>query len=215
MSYGAKTDYQSDQSARTYEQRGMYKGLVGQRRIAVERAVIAGLLEGIAPRSTVLDCPCGNGRWMKAIAARAGRIVARDVSEGMVRAAGDRAAEVPVPVEVRLADAEKLDLSNDAVDYTFSYALMKHLPTDFQARVLAEFARVSAQGVICSFAVFKPISKAWWSYKRPAESYPVAESELRAMAEAAGLRLDRLVKVSQPVVGLEYFAVMSKRKAMA
>lgn len=213
MSYGAKSDYQSDQSARTYEQRSQYRGLVGRRRVAAETNVIGKLVEGIAPGSTVLDCPCGNGRWLAALSARAGRIVARDVSEGMVRAATDRAKGDMVPVDVRLGDAEHLDLEDGAVDYTFSYALMKHLPNEFQARVLREFARVSAKGAICSFAVFKPMSRAWWNFRHPAESYPLTEQELSAMASAAGLTIDRLVKVSQPIVGLEYFAVMSKRVA--
>ena len=211
MSYGAKSDYQSDQSARGYEQRGMYSGLIGQRRVAIERAVIDRLVEGIEPGSAVLDCPCGNGRWLAALASRAGRIEARDVSEGMVRAATERARGIGVPTAVRTDDAEHLDLAEGAVDYTFSYALMKHLPNAVQASVLKEFARVSAKGVICSFAVFKPLSRAWWNYKHPSESYPLYADEVAAMAAAAGLRLDRLVKISQPIVGLEYFAVMAKR----
>lgn len=215
MTYGAKTDYQSDTSARTYEQRSMYKGFIGRRRVEVERAVISGLADQIEPGSTVLDCPCGNGRWLEIIGRNAGRLIARDVSEGMVKAATERTATFAKPVEVALGDAENLDLANNAVDYTFSYALMKHLPIPVQTRVLSEFARVSSKGVFCSFAVFAPISRAWWKYKNPPESYPVSRDELAQMANAAGLVVDRIIKVSQPLVGLEHIAVMSRRPEKA
>lgn len=210
MTYGAKTDYQSDTSARSYEARSMYSGLVGKRRVAVEQAVIADLASAIAPGAHVLDCPCGNGRWLGALGKRAGKITAVDVSEGMVRAATDRSNEAGVPVSVSLGDAEKLALPNGGVDTVFSYALMKHLPKDVQGRVLAEFGRVATTSVICSFAVFKPLSRAWWNFRHPAESYPLTENEIREFGAKAGLKLDRIVKVSQPVVGLEYFAVFSK-----
>ena len=215
MTYSARTDYQSDASALGYEQRSMYSGLVGQRRVAIEHSVINQLIAAISPGSTVLDCPCGNGRWLAALAKHAVKLRAIDVSEGMVRAAQKRSSDFSVPVDVRLGDAEHLDLVDDAVDYTFSYALMKHLPISFQAHVLAEFARVSAKGVICSFAVFKPVSHAWWRLRHPPESYPVTRDEIARMASAAGLELKRLVKISQPLIGLEHFAVLAPQTAKA
>jgi hypothetical protein len=90
---------------------------------------------------------------------------------------------------------------------------MKHLPLPVQYRVLSEFARVSRQKVICSFAVFGRLSHEYWRFRRPPDSYPVLPEELDNMSEAAGLRLEKLVKVSQPVLGLEYFAVLSKQNA--
>jgi ubiquinone/menaquinone biosynthesis C-methylase UbiE len=211
MNYSAREAYQTEASARGYEQRSAYKGYIGRRRVAIERAVIGNLVEGIAHGSTVLDCPCGNGRWLATLSKRAGHLVARDISEGMVRAATERASSLGIPIDVKIGDAEHLEFAEGGVDYTFSYALMKHLPTAIQAHVLREYARVSARGVICSFALFKPLSRAWWTWNRPVESYPLTRDELQGMTEAAGLKLEKLVKVSQPIVGLEYFAVLSRR----
>lgn len=211
MAYSAKTDYQSDASAQTYEQRSMYSGFIGRRRVEIERKVMMDLANRIEPGSVLLDCPCGNGRWLEIMGKNASRLIARDVSQGMVKAAKERTASFSVPVDVALGDAEKLDLPNNAVDYTFSYALMKHLPNDVQARVLQEFARVSSKAVFCSFAVFAPVSSAWWKFRRPPESYPLTRAQLAEMADAAGLVVDSVVKVSQPLVGLEHIAVMSRR----
>jgi len=211
MTYSARTDYQSDTSACGYEKRRMYSGIVGQRRVAIERSVIAQLIDDMSPNSTVLDCPCGNGRWLDVLAKHAVKLDAIDISEGMVRAAQKRSSGFSIPVDVRLGDAEHLDLVDDAVDYTFSYALMKHLPVSVQARVLTEFARVSAKGVICSFAVFRPVSHVLWRLRHPPESYPVMRDEIASMASTAGLQLKRLVKISQPLIGLEHFAVLAPK----
>lgn len=210
MKYGAKVDYQSIESAETYEQRSMYNGFVGRRRTQIERKVIYNLAAGIEADSTVLDCPCGNGRWFDALGQKASHIIGVDVSVGMIESAGRRQSEIKAELTTRTGDAEALDLDDGAVEYTFSYALMKHLPLPVQYRVLAEFARVSSKGVFCSFAILSTISYQWWKRRRPAESFPLVYEELEFMAESAGLKLERTVKVSQPLIGLEYFGVFSK-----
>jgi SAM-dependent methyltransferase len=206
MTYGARQDYQSDDSARTYLERPVYSGWLGKMRNRTEQGAIAGLVDLMEQGSVVLDLPCGNGRWFDALARKASSIIGRDISEGMVRFAATR--QPGIPVEVALGDAEAIALGENAVDYVFSFALMKHLPVDVQARVLSEFARVSRKGVICSFALLRPISKLWWQWKNPPESWPLSTADLDRIAALAGLRVEKVVKVSQPIIGLEYFAVL-------
>lgn len=210
LKYTAKEDYQSRKTAETYEQRDMYKGVVGNRRVKVETNVIRQLADRIDPGSTLLDCPCGNGRWFEILSRNVTHIRAIDVSEGMVDYASKRELADTVTVEVGLGDAENLALADDEVDYTFSYALMKHIPVHIQFNIMKEFARVSKKGVFCSFAVLTPMSYAWWSRKKLTESFPVIREEIQNMANHAGLELKEIIKVSQPVVGLEYFAVFEK-----
>jgi SAM-dependent methyltransferase len=209
MTYGARQDYQSDESARTYQQRPVYSGWKGKMRNRTEQSAIGGLVDLIEPGSVILDLPCGNGRWFDMLAKRAGSIVGRDISEGMVRFAATR--QPGIPIDVAIDDAENIALADDTVDYVFSFALMKHLPIDVQGRVLAEFARVSKKGVICSFALFRPMSKKWWKWKNP-ESWPLGNDDLERIADAAGMRVERIVKVSQPLIGLEHFAVLRHKR---
>ena len=210
LRYTAREDYQSSRTAETYEQRDMFKGVIGNRRVKIETNVIRQLADRIEPGSNLLDCPCGNGRWFEILSKNVTKIRAIDVSRGMVEYASQRKLPDSVSVEVGLGDAENLALADNEVDYVFSYALMKHIPVHIQFDIIKEFARVSRKGVFCSFAVLSPVSYAWWSRKKLTESFPVIREEIQNMANHAGLKLKELIKVSQPVVGLEYFAVFEQ-----
>lgn len=210
MNYNAREDYQSDESARGYESRSMYKGFIGRRRTAIETKVIADCVAQMDDDSVILDCPCGNGRWMPILSRKAKRIIGRDISKGMIKFAGERSKKLDVPVDVALGDAENLDMKDLSVDYVFSYALMKHLPLPNQYNVMAEFSRVARKGIICSFAVLSPLSWMYWSRRRQVDSFPLIPEELEFMAARNGLKLEKVIRVSQPLVGLEYFAIFKK-----
>ena len=155
--YSAKQAYQNVDSAINYENREFYSGWLGRFRKRAEIRAITRLVQLTPEGSTFVDCPCGNGRWFETLGKRSGNIVGVDISEGMTSYARDRAKSLPLDIEIRLGDAEELPLEDGAVDYAFSYALMKHLPVPVQYKVLAEFARVSRRGVICSFGIFNSL----------------------------------------------------------
>lgn len=206
--YSAKTAY-TERSAVRYEERDFYRGLLGRFRKRAEVRAIRRLTGLVPEGSEFLDCPCGNGRWFEILSRRASRIVAMDVSEGMRGFASRRAAGMGAEIEVLPGDAEDLPLEDDSVDYTFSYALMKHLPVPVQYRVVREFGRVSRRGVICSFGVLRHLSYEFWRRRGIAESYPVFVEEIGWMATEAGLELKRVVRCSTPI-GLEHLVYMQK-----
>ncbi len=210
QSYDAKTAYQRYESAERYEKRDFYKGFLGRFRKRAEQAAIGGLTAFVPQGSEFLDCPCGNGRWFETLARRARKITGMDVSEGMIQFARERAASLSFEVEVRRGDAENIDLEDGAVDFTFSYALMKHLPVPVQYRVLAEFGRVSRQGVICSFGLLRPLSYMIWRRRKIEESYPVFEEEIGWMAADAGLEIREIRRCSTPL-GLEHLVLFGKK----
>jgi len=210
MSYSAKEDYQTNETAQGYEQRSMYNGFIGKRRKVIENKVIASCVDFMDTDSVILDCPCGNGRWMPALSQKASKIIGRDISTGMVDFAKERARKLNVETDIQIGDAEKIKLDDNMVDYVFSYALMKHLPVPYQYTVMSEFSRVARKGILCSFAVLKPLSWIYWNRRNYVESYPLIPQELENMAKASGLKLEKITKVSQPVFGLEYFAFFSK-----
>ena len=207
MTYSAKKDYQSDETAQTYESRPMYDGVLGYLRKRVEHRVINRFFNDLPESIKVLDCPCGNGRWFETIAQKANYIQAVDVSVGMTEYAKNR--NCSATVEVSIGDAEALELDDNSVDYVFSYALMKHIPISIQAKILKEFARVSRADVICSFSVFNKFSNIYWRWRKPEESYPLFQKQLEDMASKAGLKIVRKEKISQPLIGLEYLVQFS------
>ena len=84
---------------------------------------MAATVDEMPPGVVIADCPCGNGRWWETLSRRAERIVALDVSVGMLRYAGERTSRTSLDVNLSFGNAEKLPLRDASVDYTFCHAL--------------------------------------------------------------------------------------------
>jgi len=208
--YSAKQNYQNNSSACNYEKRDFYKGILGWYRKKKEIKVISDLIRQIPSNIVILDCPCGNGRWFNYLKNKASRIIALDVSSSMLKNAASRVTQARLSlVNAVLSDAESIPLRDNAVDFTFSFALMKHLPTPVKYRVLMEFVRVSRRGIICSFAIFNQLTYAFWRYKKYRESYPVFWNEIEWMCSFAGLKVKKVKKIAT-AVGLEHLILFEK-----
>lgn len=207
--YSAKEAYNHGASREEYE-KSRFSGLLGRYRYAREQNAVASLVDRLPQGLTILDCPCGTGRWWPMLSRRAEKIVAMDISPGMLDFARKEERSLGIEIEVRQGDAEKLDLADDSVDYTFSFALTKHLPIPLQYKVLAEFARVSRKGVICSFGIFSHLTYEFWRRRSLVESYPTFKEELFWMAHAAGLKVEEMRKCTTPI-GVEHVVLFSKR----
>jgi len=200
----SSTDYSAAHAYRDYEvavnyERARYSSVLGRYRWAVEQRAVGAMIAELPSGISVLDCPCGTGRWWKQLRTRATRLVAADISTGMLRYAGERAAAEGLEVQLIHANAAQLPLENGAVDYVFSHALTKHLPRPTQYAVLAEFARVARRGVLCSFGVFTHLSYEFWRRRRLEESYPLLLEELHWMAAAAGLDIVKMRRCTTPL----------------
>lgn len=130
------------------------------------RDVTDALVDRLDPRAgdTVLEIAAGAGDCGLAVARRLGpkgRLISTDISLTMVMAATERAAGVGVGnVDLRVADAEHLDLETDTVDGVicrWGYMFMEH------PRVaLAETRRVLRPGRRVAFATWgDPAANAW------------------------------------------------------
>jgi len=94
-----------------------------------------------------LDLGCGNGRHAELLAGVADRVVACDVSRGLLAAARDRAAERGFDHALLQGDARVIPLADDAVSLAVYVATLHHLPSrDFRVASLDELARVLAPG---------------------------------------------------------------------
>jgi SAM-dependent methyltransferase len=96
-------------------------------------------LAGLSPGIRVLDAGCGNGLYLRALAARKVRAAGCDLSIGMLRAAGHPA--------VACADVTALPLPNGAFDVVLAVHMLYHV-LDRQA-ALRELRRVLAPGGAC------------------------------------------------------------------
>lgn len=207
--YSAKAAYRSPAAPEQYLLRGYYRGWLGRYRLYRETCAVRAMLEQLPSGLSVLDCPCGNGRWLSELSRKGCAIFGVDVSPTMIAHAQKVVADLPVKCVFQVGDAEHLGLPDGCVDLVFSFALTKHLPNEIQQTVLSEFARVSRRSVICSFPVAsrgrQKIASAW----RPTESYPVTRGQLETMAAAAELEAVKSCPCSTPI-GLEHLILFRK-----
>ncbi len=202
-----KLAYDNVEGARGYE-RMRFSGVLGKSRDARERRASHCAIQQFMRDSTVLDCPCGTGRWFERLAFRASRIIGVDIAKEMLAVARER--RVPgVEIELYEGDVEHLELEDEAVEHVFCFALMKHLPDDIKRAALRELARVSSGRLAVSFCLTNPASRALWQ-ARGSRGYPNTRAELDDLAAAAGLRVGAIYPVGVPVLGLEAIVVLER-----
>jgi ubiquinone/menaquinone biosynthesis C-methylase UbiE len=79
----------------------------------------------------------------------AGRMVATDISPGMLERLSDTATELGLEIETRQADAESLPFADGSFDLVVGHAVLHHLPG--LERALSEFHRVLSPGGTLAF----------------------------------------------------------------
>ena len=206
--YIARDAYRDPSVVRDYEE-ARFSGPLGRYRHWRERRGVGAMLGLLPDGLSVLDCPCGNGRWWSALEPHARSIIGMDISPTMLEAAESRKPDVKTEVSLLLGDAESLPLEDAAVDLVFSHALTKHLPIATQQRVLSEFARVTREWVVCSFSISTPIAGSLWKMRSFVDSNPVSTAELGRMADQAGLQIEARRRCTTPV-GVEFSVLFRK-----
>lgn len=198
--YEAKTSYDYGQAV-SYE-KVRFSSPLGRYRWQREQAAVSELINRIPPGSSILDCPCGTGRWWSLLLGRASQLTAMDISAGMLEFASKRPEVAANSIKLLTGDAEAIPLDDGAVDYVFSHALTKHLPWPVQYAVFKEFGRVARKGVICSFSVITPLKYQIWRRRKIEASYPILEEELQSLAQHAQLRVVTMRSCTTPI-GME------------
>src|SRR6187431_1548949 len=105
---------------------------------------------------TILDLPCGTGRFTGALAREGFEIVGSDISLEMLQKAASMEqpqadGKQPVIRGYVQANAEHLPLRNDSLDCVVCIRFMMHVDPATRVRMLREFARVSRRWVIVDY----------------------------------------------------------------
>jgi SAM-dependent methyltransferase len=127
----------------------------------------------------------------------------------MVEAASQKSLP-GVELEVKVGDAEHIDLADNSVDHLFSYALMKHLTPNLRLKVLKEFARVSRNRIAVSFGIANRIS--FWLWKLRGSSGPGTMwwTDLETIASEVPLSIGAVYRSGLPWIGMETIVVFEK-----
>ena len=168
-----------------------YRGKHGRtllRRIASRRetALLHRMLQRLAPLTSIVDCPCGAGRFLPCLARHADVIYGVDLSRELLQ----WARSVDSPARFVTGNAAQLPFPDRSVDAVVCCRLLHHilLPDD-RIRILSEARRVARRGVVVSFADADTRK----GRRTRSRRRPISRAELRREAAAAGLSFDPTV----------------------
>ncbi len=178
--------YRDASVAASYDER--WAGSSGQRRDERTRRAVERALARVGSIESLLDVPCGAGRFSAWLAESTPRYVGADAALPMLEQTRTKCA-----APLLAADLAALPLRTGSFDVTLCIRLM-HLVRDPQRRMafLGELARVSRRAVIVDFVQAESL-KVWYARARSAvglrDHAPSALSreQIRAELDQAGL----------------------------
>jgi SAM-dependent methyltransferase len=219
--YDYKRDfYRSSQVAEDYDFH-RFSTPERQKRNARKWAAIRRALAGTTGVRTILDLPCGTGRFTGALAREGYEVIGSDISLEMLGKAasqvGKALADVqPSPIRGYVqANAEHLPLRNDSLDCVVCIRFMMHVDPEHRVNMLREFARVSRRWVIVDYRhkySFRYVMTHTFGKLGLGRS-PLSRVSTRDLHEEfrrGGLAIREIVRVSTPLLS-DKWVVLAER----
>ena len=195
-----KQFYQSADVAADYDEH-RFRTPKRQRRNARKWNAIQKALALTGGVKSIVDLPCGTGRFTGNLARAGYEVVGSDISLEMMQ----QAARLPAVRHENIAgyvraDAEALPFGTKSVDCVMSIRFLFHVDAETRRRMLREFGRVSRRWIIADYrhkysfryGVWK-ISRTLGLTKRPFER--VSVKSMKSEFEDAGLRVAKIIPV--------------------
>jgi ubiquinone/menaquinone biosynthesis C-methylase UbiE len=144
-----KQFYQNDQVAADYDSHRFKSKRRAARNQRKWDAIQAAL--GMTPDvSSVLDIPCGTGRFTHHLTRRGYQVIGADISVPMMREAASNGEDENLHGFVQ-ADAENLPFPDNSLDCIMSIRFMHHIDPPTRIRILRDMARVSRRWLIIDY----------------------------------------------------------------
>jgi ubiquinone/menaquinone biosynthesis C-methylase UbiE len=201
-SYGYKRRfYQSREVAADYDFHRFSSPRRARRNLRKWRTILRALAETEGVRS-VLDLPCGTGRFTGPLAERGFTVVGCDISHEMMQAARTRAAGTEGLIGWVRADAERLPYADGSFDCVISIRFLFHVDPETRVRMLREMGRVSRRWLILDWRHKYSWHYALWRARRllrlTRTPFPrVSRVQMEREYRAAGLRIRRVFPVAR------------------
>jgi len=214
--YDYKRDfYRSSQVAEDYDFH-RFSTPERQKRNARKWAAIRKALSLTTGVRTLLDLPCGTGRFTGALAREGYEVVGSDISLEMLGKAKSVSDQQETSIRGYVqANAEHLPLRNDSLDCVVSIRFMMHVDPISRVRMLREFHRVSRRWVIIdyrhcySFRYVLTHTFGRIGIGRPPLSR-VSRKELEKEFADAGFAIRKVIRVSAPLLS-DKWIVLAER----
>jgi len=191
--YKARGHYQDARIVEGYEEK-RFSGLSGWLRIHLERRAVKKALAQLQKGLSILDMPCGTGRFASLLIERGDKLVGADISLKMIQFAKKRTDLSRGILGSVRCDAEALPFRDGAFDCLLCFRFLPHLPLQSRERVLRELARVSRGALILDYRykyAFRSLSR--WIRHRLGLAKPLRPryslSQISREIQRAGLSL--------------------------
>jgi SAM-dependent methyltransferase len=192
-----------------------------QKRNARKWAAIRKALASTSGVRTLLDLPCGTGRFTGALAREGYEIIGSDISMEMLQKAADMDVGVqangqrPAIRGYLQANAERLPLRDDSFDCVVCIRFMMHVDPATRVRMLREFRRVSRRWVIVDYRhkysfrylITHTVGKLGLGRAPLAR---VSRADLEQELRDAGFAIREVVRVSTPLLS-DKWVVLAER----
>jgi ubiquinone/menaquinone biosynthesis C-methylase UbiE len=193
LTYPAKTAYQSEQAAETYD-RLRFKSLKGKWLDAKEKRIIGELLGFLPPGSRFLDSACGTGRIAEFLLSRGYRVCGADISGQMLKVAQEKLNNFGEWIEFRQTDAERLPFEEKRFDSATCFRLMGHVPPETRVKILRELKRVTRGPFAVAYYLSGPVANTKRKIRKFIRGdrspwFPVSKKNLKQEINSAGLRI--------------------------
>jgi len=172
-----------------------------KRRNARKWRAIRRALDQCTDLQTVLDLPCGTGRFTGGLARLGLDVIGGDISLQMMReAATSEEVEHPNIVGFAQADAEALPYGNQSIDCIVSIRFMFHVDPITRRRILREMGRVSKRWLVIDYRHRYSLRWVSWQIRHaigllPQKPERVSRQGLRSEFHDAGLTIRRVIPV--------------------
>ncbi len=178
-----------------------------------EQRAVKKIFAGLPDCRSVLDVPCGAGRFARTLGAGGRRVLGVDSSREILTHAQKRAARPGFRPGFIHGDASRLPFPDNTVDAVFCNRLLHHiLKPEERAVILRELRRVSRRYLVVSFfdyqgfATVRRLLKTLKGSKPKYAGQPTREQFEREL-NACGLRVRELVPTGAAWVSQKYFVL--------
>lgn len=200
--YGNRFNYPYSKIYYLRHKKGFYRKISN----FLEQRMIAKALRLAGPSKTILDLPCGAGRFINTIMkSGAERIICADKSTDMLKVIKEFfSADILARIELMQTSIFNIDLPDNAVDNILCIRLLHHIhDEEYRNAIYKELQRVSRQTVCITYWVdgnYKSYLKYLRSKKNGESSRCLAKSRLEQELMSAGFSIIGKVDMLRPIL---------------
>jgi 2-polyprenyl-3-methyl-5-hydroxy-6-metoxy-1,4-benzoquinol methylase len=199
MDWDPVTHYKDIAVAERYD-RERFSRATGRMFNALEKVHIRRAFKDVPRDATVMDLPCGTGRFAEVLLEQGFKVTGIDISPAMLHVAQRKVQRFGDKFETRVADVRELAKQEQKrYDVALCARVLMHFPLEEQITFLRSVAALTRRRVIFTQSLSTPYHRTRRSLKKlignpPPAMYPINEAELKALLAGAGLREVRRIR---------------------